>query len=61
MSEFVARLREPSTWAALAALAVLAGHPMPERMEEAGPALVALVAAVLGVALKEGSEPPPAA
>lgn len=54
--QVAARLREPSTWAALAALAVLAGHPMPESMEDAGPALVALLAAALGITLKEGDK-----
>lgn len=52
-----ARLRQPSTWAALAALAVLAGHPLPASMVEAGPALVALVAAALGVVLDERGAP----
>ena len=51
------RLQEPSTWAALAALAALAGHPVPEDLISAIPALVGLVAAVLGVVLRERRRP----
>ena len=53
----MARLREPSTWAALGTLAVLAGHPLPEHLGDAGPALAALACALLGITMREGGPP----
>ena len=50
----VARLREPSTWAALAALAAVAGRHLPPELVASGPDLVALVCIALGIALPEG-------
>jgi len=53
MSHLSERLREPSTWAALAAVAAALGHPVPADLVSAAPTLVAIVAAGLGVALDE--------
>lgn len=49
----VERLREPSTWAALGVLAAISGRYMPPELVTAGPDLVALVCAALGVVLNE--------
>lgn len=51
------RLREPSTWSALAAVALLAGQQLPAELVGAGPDLVALVCAVVGVLTPEGRRP----
>lgn len=48
-----ARLREPSTWAALAVLAALTGRYVPPELTTAAPDLVALVCAALGIVLEE--------
>lgn len=53
MNEVADRIKEPSTWAALAALASLAGHPLPTDLVAAAPALVCLLASILGVVLNE--------
>lgn len=53
----LARLREPSTWAALAALGSIVGHGIPPDLTAAAPVLVSLGAAVLGVALPERQQP----
>lgn len=55
----VDRLREPSTWAGIAALAILSRHPLPEGLTDAAPALVALLSAVLAAVLDERGPPPP--
>lgn len=49
----VNRLKEPSTWASLAALVALSGMQVPDDVVQAMPGLVGFVAAVLGVFLKE--------
>ena len=54
MSPILRRLREPSTWAGLAALAAIFGVPVPPGVPEAVGTLVAAGAAVAGVLLPEG-------
>lgn len=56
LAPVLARLREPSTWAAVGVLAVLAGRPLPADLVQAAPDLVALLAAGLGITLKEGDK-----
>lgn len=53
LAYLAARLREPSSWAALAVLASVAGMHLPPELVGAAPELVGLVAALLGVALPE--------
>lgn len=53
------RLQQPSTWAALAGLSLLAGKQLPPELVGAGPDLVALAAGALGVALNEQGPPGP--
>lgn len=50
------RMREPSTWAALAAVAAALGHPVPLDLVAAAPVLVALAAGAAGVALAEAKK-----
>lgn len=52
-SAILARLREPSTWAALGVLSTVVAAPIPPDLFAAAPSLVALVCAGLGVALDE--------
>jgi hypothetical protein len=47
------RLKEPSTWAALAALAAVFGVPVPPGVPEALGTVIAAGAAVAGVLLPE--------
>jgi hypothetical protein len=47
------RLREPSTWAALAALLAVFGVPVPPGVPEAVGTIVAAGAAIVGVAMPE--------
>ncbi len=54
---FLSRLSEPSTWAALAGLAALAGHGIPADMVSAAPVLAGIVAGSLGVVLNERGRP----
>ena len=53
VSFVLARLREPSTWSALAVVAAVAGRPFPAGVTEAAPELAGLALAILGAVLPE--------
>jgi hypothetical protein len=53
MNRFVSRLKEPSTWAGLSALAMLFGVPVPPGLPEAIGTIVTAGAAVAAVVLPE--------
>ena len=55
----VRTLRQPSTWAGIAALALLAGKQLPPELVGAAPDLVALAAGLLGITLNEQGPPGP--
>lgn len=48
------RLKEPSTWAGLAVLATLFGHPVPADLVSALPTVVAGLASMFAVVKREG-------
>lgn len=53
-----ARLREPSTWAALGALGALAGAQLPEGFAQHAATLAGLIGAAAGVFIPERAGPP---